>query len=302
MTTLSHTTQRIGQGLGPWTAIRDAADSINDVLVPAFESGVALKERGAQATRRAVHKTTDRLSFREKIQQSAAVWRKAEDAPLVLTPSCDSDQPGVVVVAHQGDLVAHMVSTFLRYDDIPVWDVSPHQLAKVQYFVRPDALYIQGLPVRGVMLRWSRCPDKAGAGLTESDHCGDTMVIASWLAAADKGPIRMVNNYDSESWRGGTGWSVWEQRLAQVGVTTVEADQPAGRTLGSLVACGNVVAGPTGKNVKAAAGMLKESGVQLATVTTLPTGTVANIETQPNIQDARLARRAAVSIIEHMAS
>lgn len=68
------------------------------------------------------------------------------------------------------------------------------------------------------------------------------------------------------------------------------------------MACGNVVAGPGGKNVQTAAGMLKDSGVQLATVTTLPTGRVANIETQPNIQDARLARRAAVSIIEHMAS
>ncbi|MBT8248655.1 MAG: hypothetical protein KJN81_00210 [Acidimicrobiia bacterium] len=298
MTTLSHTTQ----GLGPWTAIRDAADSINDVLVPAFETGTALKDRGARVTRRAVSKTTERLSFRDKIQQSAAIWRRSEEAPLVLTPSCESDRPGVVVVGHRGDLVAHMVSTFLRYDDIPVWDVSPHQLAKVQYFVRPDALYIQGSPVRGVMLRWSRCPDKAGAGLTDSEHCGDTMVIASWLAAADKGPIRMVNNYDSDSWRGGTGWSVWERRLSQVGVSTIESGQPAGRTLRSLVACGNVVAGPGGKNVQTAAGMLKDSGVQLATVTTLPTGRVANIETQPNIQDARLARRAAVSIIEHMAS
>ncbi len=306
MTTLSHSTQGFTQGIEPWLTIREAAGTINgtinDVLVPALGSGAARTEALANATRQALQKGSERLSFKARVQASMAIWRQPQETPLVLTPSCVSDRPGVAVVAHPGDLVAHMVSTFLRYDDIPVWDINPHQLADVQYQVRPDALYIQGNPVSGVMLRWSRCPEKAGAGSTSDQHCGDPLVIASWLAAAYLGPTRLVNNYDSESWRGGTGWAVWERRLSESGVPTLQYGQPAGRTQNSLVVCGDVVAGPDGDSIRATADMLRSSGVELATVTTLPTGAVSAIETQPNIQNARFARRAAVSIIEHMAA
>jgi hypothetical protein len=194
-----------------------------------------------------------------------------------------------------------MVSTFLRYDDIPVWDISPHQLGDLQYEIRRGELYLQDCPIDGVMLRWSRCPDE---GLTSGQHCGDPLVIASWLAAADLGRTRIVNSYDSESWRGGAGWAVWEHRLSESGVPTLQTPSSGRKDrrglATSVIACGEVIDGPRSASVLATAGILAASGVQLATVDTLPDGTVTNVDTQPDIIEARTARRAANSIIDHM--
>ena len=248
---------------------------------------------GERSTRDFVRRRHERSKVRELVQTR---WRRSREVPFELTPSCESDRPGVLVVAHSGDLVAHMVSTFLRYDDIPVWDVSPHRLADLQYQVRRDAIYLQGSPIGGVMLRWSRCDE----GPTSSQHCGDPLVIASWLAAADLGRTRVVNNYDAESWRGGTGWAVWEHRLSESGVPTLEAGRIARGMRQSLVACGEIIDGPADDSIHETREVLLGSGVQLATVFTLEDGTVAGVDTQPDVTDAAAARHAAVAIIDHM--
>ncbi|NIV36480.1 MAG: hypothetical protein GWN58_45705, partial [Anaerolineae bacterium] len=46
-----------------------------------------------------------------------------------------------MIVAHAGDLVAHMVSTMLRYDQIPVWEVDPHQLVALDCDVRRNVVH-----------------------------------------------------------------------------------------------------------------------------------------------------------------
>jgi len=252
----------------------------------------------ARATRRAVRLRAERQSLRERARSVA--WRQSKDDGVDLTPSCESDQPGIVVVAHPGDLVAHIVSTFLRDDGIPVWDVNPHQLGDLRYEIRRDALYLQECPISGAMLRWSCCPDE---GLTSSQHCGDPLVIASWLAAADLGQTRIVNSYDAESWRGGAGWAVWEHRLSESGVPTLKSDrgsQTFGRARTSVMACGEVIDGPRSQSVIAACGVLMASRMRLATISSLANGVITNVDTQPDIVSSSVARLVATAIIDHM--
>ncbi len=230
------------------------------------------------------------------------VRRRRRKEALELTPSCESAEPGIVIVAHAGDLVAHMVSTMLRYDQIPVWEVDPHQLVALDCDVRRNVVHIQGCPVRGLLLRTSSCPQADLDDTVSGQLCGDPAVTASWLAAASLGPMRVINSYDSESWRNGAGWSVWERRLSSSGVPIPDVRPDPADTQVSLLACGEVVAGADSDSVHAAGEVLKAAGVRLAAVSTLDDGTVADIDTQPRIIDAASARRAAVRVIDYVAA
>jgi len=230
-------------------------------------------------------------------------WRRDHKHSLELTPTCSSDEPGVVIVAHMGDLVAHMVSTMLRYDEIPVWEIDPHELESVDFDVRQSIIHLQGCPVRGLLLRSSNCPATDPGQAVTGRLCGDPSVTASWLAAASLGPMRVINSYDSESWRNGAGWSVWERRLSSSGVPIPgDSDPDPSDTQVSLIVCGEVVTGDDSATVHAAGEVLEAAGVRLAEVSTLDDGTVAAIDTQPNITDAASARRTAVRVIDYVAA
>lgn len=230
-------------------------------------------------------------------------WRRSRRDSLSLTPTCSSSEPGILIVAHPGDLVAHMVSTMLRYDQIPVWEVDPHDLGSIEFDVRRSIVHIQDCPVRGLLLRPSHCLNSDPTPTITGRLCGDPAVTASWLAAASLGAIRVINSYDSESWRNGAGWSVWERRLSSSGVPIPNSSDPnQDNTQVSLLVCGDVVAGEESEVVHAAGEVLQAAGVRLAEVSTLANGAVAAIDTQPNITNAASARRAAVRIIDYVAA
>ncbi len=228
--------------------------------------------------------------------------RRHRKKALELAPSCTTGEPGIVIVAHPGDLVAHMVSTMLRYDEIPVWEIDAHQLANVDFDVRRNVVHIQDCPVRGLLLRYPLCPATDSEDAITGQLCGDPAVTASWLAAASLGPMRVINSYDSESWRNGAGWPVWERRLSSSGVPIPINDPDPADTQVSLLVCGEVVSGADIETVHAAGDILEAAGVRLAAVATLDDGTVAGIDTQPNVTDAASARRAAVRVIDYVAA
>ena len=235
-------------------------------------------------------------------RRTARARRRRRKDSVRLTPSCTSGEPGIAIVAHPGDLMAHMVSTMLRYDQIPVWEIDPHQLASVEFNVRRNVIHIQDCPVGGLLLRSSLCPATDPDQAITSQLCGDPSVTASWLAAASLGPMRVINSYDSESWRNGAGWSVWERRLSSSGVPIPRYDPDPADTQVSLLVCGEVVDGADSDTVHAAGDVLEAAGVRLAAVSTLDNGAVAGIDTQPNISDAASARRAAVRVIDYVAA
>ncbi len=261
----------------------------------AFRGRTQGKRRSEQPAASRSGRRTSIGSWRER--------RRRKDT-LQLTPTCAGDDPGIVIVAHAGDLVAHMVSTMLRYDQIPVWEIDPHQIGSVEFDLRSNVVHIQDCPVRGLLLRWSRCPQTNLEQPITGRLCGDPAVTASWLAAASLGPMRVINSYDSESWRNGAGWPVWERRLSSSGVPIpLNSDDPdPGDVQMSLLVCGEVVTGKDSDTVRAAGEVLEAAGVRLAEVATLDDGTVAGINTQPDITDAASARRAAVRVIDYVAA
>ncbi|MGI9648718.1 MAG: hypothetical protein ACR2OI_09390 [Acidimicrobiia bacterium] len=203
-------------------------------------------------------------------------------------------QPGVVIIASPSDLLAQLVAMSLMYAHVPTCQLDPGELADVEVEWHGSGVTVNGQPIRGLLWR----------ALQPGGSSMEPTVLASWLAAASFPSVRAINSYDPDAWRQGAGWSVWEDRLGRSGVAVrppqEQPSTPAGTS--SLVVCGEVVCGPDTPEVTAAAGVLAESGVRLASVTSLPDGTVSDVDTQPEIDDSVQARRAVARVTDYLAA
>jgi hypothetical protein len=203
-------------------------------------------------------------------------------------------RPGVVIIASPSDLLAQLVAMSLLYAHVPTCQLDPGELADVEVKWHGTGVTVNGQPIRGLLWR----------ALQPGGRSLEPTVLASWLAAASFPSVRAINSYDPDAWRRGAGWSVWEDRLGRSGVPVRPPQErlsaPAGTR--SLVVCGEVVCGPDTPGVSAAAGVLADSGVRLAAVTSLPDGTVSDVDPQPEIDDSVQARRAVTRITDYLAA
>ncbi|MBT8217781.1 MAG: hypothetical protein HKN74_02460 [Acidimicrobiia bacterium] len=206
--------------------------------------------------------------------------------------TADTGQPGVVIIAAPSDLLAQLVATTLLYAHVPTCQLDPSELSSVELGWHGRSVTLNGQPIRGLLWRALR----PGSGHLKPK------TVASWLAVASWPTMRAINSYDSEAWCRGAGWSVWGDRLADGGVPVQPEPDPAAAPSRSLVVCGAVVSGPDTGPVKAAAATLQKSGVRLASVTSLPTGRVSNVDPQPEVSDSVDARRAAARIANYLAA
>lgn len=204
----------------------------------------------------------------------------------------DTTQPGVVIIAAPSDLLAQLVATTLLYAHVPTCQLDPAELSHVELGWHGRSVTLNGQPIRGLLWRALR----PGSGQLKPK------TVASWLAVASWPTMRAINSYDSEAWCRGAGWSVWGDRLADGGVPIQPEPDPAAAPSRSLVVCGAVVSGPETGTVKAAAATLQRSGVRLASVTSLPTGRVTDVDPQPDVTDSVDARRAAARIANYLAA
>ncbi|MDH3606548.1 MAG: hypothetical protein OER12_06100 [Acidimicrobiia bacterium] len=202
-----------------------------------------------------------------------------------------SGRPGVVIVAPPSDFLAQLVAISLMYDHVPTCQLDPSDLDGIELTVCRSGLTINGHEVSGILWR-------AGTGTRNLDP----LTTASWMAAASR--VHAVNAYDPDAWRRGAGWSVWKDRLGERGVPVRPpyGPDPASPETTSLIACGKVVSGPETEPVAAAAAALEESGVRLATVTTLPNGAVTAVDAQPHSLTSLGARRAAARVADYIAA
>ena len=219
-------------------------------------------------------------------------------------PSNPSGAPVVVIMASAGDRLAELVTQLLAYDEVPVWNLEPHQLQDHPLRLHQGVATIEGQVVRGLLLRAAACLE------ADDDEqqvigrlCGDPTLAATWLTAASLTSVQAINSYDADAWRRGAGWSVWVNRLGDSGVPVFcsRDRHPSPAELAtSLVVCGEVVDGPCPNSVSAAANVLSDSGVRLATVSTLVDGTVSGVDTQPRFTHGRAARRAALRVSDYL--
>lgn len=207
------------------------------------------------------------------------------------SPSAPPDRPGVVIIASPSDLLAQLVAMTLLYARVPTCQLDPAELADVELKWRGRTVTVNGCPISGLLWR-ALIPGAAPA----------PMITASWLAVASFPSMRAVNAYDPDAWCRGAGWSVWGDRLADSGVPVHDSPEPGSAAARSLVVCGSVVAGPETEEVRAAADALDESGVHLASVTSLPNGHIADVDAQPDVSDSVKARRAATRIANYLAA
>lgn len=214
-----------------------------------------------------------------------------------------SGRPIVVILAHTGDRLAELVSELLVSDDIPVLNLEPEKLAENRLRLHRGVATIEGQVVRGLLLRAATCLEADDEQQVIGRLCGDPTLAATWLAAASLASVRAINSYDAEAWRRGAGRSVWVSRLGDCGVPVFcsrdRHPSPAESTT-SLVVCGEIIEGPNTAAVTTAAGVLRACGVQLATVSTLPDGTVSDVDTQPRFDSVWAARRAARRVTEFL--
>ena len=203
-----------------------------------------------------------------------------------------SQRPGVVIIASPSDLLAQLVATTLVYAHVPTCQLEPGDLETVDLERRGRTATANGTPVSGLLWR-TLCPGST---------CNDPTLTASWLAVASFPSMRAVNAYDPDAWCRGAGWSVWGDRLAAGGVPIENSNEPHPAAATSLVVCGHVVAGQDTPTVRAAAHTLEQSGVHLATVTSLPNGRVTDVDPQPEVSDRVHARRAAACIADYLAA
>ena len=201
-----------------------------------------------------------------------------------------NDRSGVVIIAPPSDLLAQLVATSLMYDHVPTCQLDPAELDYVDLEMSGAGVTVNGHVATGLLWRAAVTPGN------------DPVTSASWLAAASR--MRAVNSYDPEAWRRGAGWSVWEDRLGECGVPVRPPSEPNPHSpeATSLIACGAVVSGPETPSVTAAAEALEESGVRLATITSLPEGQVTSVNAHPEVTTSLDARRAAARVAEFIAA
>lgn len=216
-------------------------------------------------------------------ERAACQTRPRNEAPR---PS----RPGVVIISPPSDLLAQLVAMSLMYAHVPTCQLDPGELETIELEWHGRSVSVNGSPISGLLWR--------------ALHPGvaDPKVTASWLAVASSPSMRAVNAYDPDAWCRGAGWSVWGDRLAAGGVPVETSCEPRPAAAPSLVVCGKVVAGKANPAVAAAADTLEESGVHLATVTSLPDGRVTNVDPQPDVSDPVHARRAAARIADYLAA
>jgi hypothetical protein len=206
-----------------------------------------------------------------------------------------------LVVSPADDAIARTVVWLLLDAGLPVLHTVPDQLGRMECTIRKGSVIVAGRPLRGLLLRAGH--HRHGSSIVDS-FSSDAATMATWLAAAAAPGVRAVNGYGSEAWVNGAGWSFWHRLLLQCGVPLYSAaDRMGGGDAEiSLVACGDVVAGPRSAPVMAAAEVLAANGVHLATVTTLPGGGVAAVDTQPEIAEAGDVRKAAARVTNYLAA
>lgn len=218
-------------------------------------------------------------------------------------PPNPSQRPVVVIMAHPGDKLAGLVSQVLAYDDVPVWKLEPHQLLRHPLRLRQGVATIEDQVVRGLLLRAAACLEADDEQQVIGRLCGDPVLAATWLAAASLASVQAINCYDADAWRRGAGWSVWVSRLGDSGVPVFcsRDRHPSPAELAtSLVVCGEVIDGPRPASVATTARVLRDSGVQLATVHSLVDGTVSGVDTQPRLIPGPAARRAAIRVSQFL--
>lgn len=238
-------------------------------------------------------------------------------------------QPTVVVVSKGSDLLSKFFSEELHLKNIEVKEISEDILGDVQLSLKREVLTIEGHPIIGILFRAIPSSTFTKNFIDEDQRFCDAEIRATWLAALHLDSILVVNRYDAIAWFEGVNWPVWRRRFIQGGLPVSRfifgdfnvkgrwswypykyslpypppskimcqfmgsALTPYVKRHASLVVCNEIVSGEEKPSAIAASNFLTNKGIQIAKITSDQKGLIVTVDTQPEISEARIAKRAA---------